>query len=335
MLFRSVSQSRYPPYSEESNPLEGRHFTEGEEDTGTGTTVNSGTTKTEPGGYTTIRQKQDPIVKRTVKPRADLTKRLARKLLTECNYFELVKQRDPMLYDGLKSKLKHFHPVFHSITPEGLNARLTFLQQCMRPGDTIPTVSKDGENFTLVYNDVTNSVFGAPPVCVLRIGDFFHTKIVIDSLSIKYEDGRFDINPEGIGVQPMIADVSISFNFIGGHGLAGPVAKLQNALSFNYYANTEIYDERADSTEDATSQYDAEILADIKNQLGIQDDPNKQRTNDAGDTIGIIKTNDYDLTTQKAYGTISYQEIMKKMADDNKAYADAVIRNLEKINEKF
>ena len=198
MLFRSVSQSRYPPYSEESNPLEGRHFTEGEEDTGTGTTVNSGTTKTEPGGYTTIRQKQDPIVKRTVKPRADLTKRLARKLLTECNYFELVKQRDPMLYDGLKSKLKHFHPVFHSITPEGLNARLTFLQQCMRPGDTIPTVSKDGENFTLVYNDVTNSVFGAPPVCVLRIGDFFHTKIVIDSLSIKYEDGRFDIKPEGI-----------------------------------------------------------------------------------------------------------------------------------------
>jgi len=326
-----------PPNTEESNPLEGRTFTEPEEETGTGTTVNTGTTKTDPPGYTTTRQKQDPIVKRTNKPRSDLTKRLARKLLTECNYFELVKQRDPMIYDGLKSKLKHFHPVFHSITPEGLNARLTFLQQCMRPGDTIPTVSKDGENFTLVYNDVTNSVFGAPPVCVLRIGDFFHTKIVIDSLSIKYEDGRFDINPEGIGVQPMIADVSVSFNFIGGHGLAGPVAKLQNALSFNYYANTEIYDERADATEDneTLAKYDAEILKDIKNQLGIQDDLNKQRTNDAGDTIGVIKTNDYDLTTQKAYGTISYQEIMKKMADDNKSYADAVIGNLEKINDNF
>ena len=326
-----------PPSSEESQPLEGRTFTEPEENPGseTTTTANGETIKADPAGYTTIRQKQDPIVKKTTVVRSDLTKRLARKLLTECNYFELVKQSDPMIYDGLKSKLKHFHPVFHSITPEGLNSRLTFLQQCMRPGDTIPTVSKDGENFTLVYNDVTNSVFGAPPVCVLRIGDFFHTKIVIDSLSIKYEDGRFDLNPEGIGVQPMIADVSISFNFIGGHGLAGPVAKLQNALSFNFYANTEMYDERADVTEDVTSQYDAEILADIKNQLGIQDDPNKQRTNDAGDTIGIIKTNSYDLNTQKAYGTISYEEIMKTLADGTKSYADTVISNLQKINDNF
>jgi hypothetical protein len=323
------------PNTQETEVPLGGQFTEPETNPGDPEIVTSGTPSNNPGGYTEIRQKQDPIVKRTIQPRSDLTKRLARKLLTECNYFELVKQQDPMIYDGLKSKLKHFHPVFHSITPEGLNSRLTFLQQCMRPGDTIPTVSKDGENFTLNYNDVTNSVFGAPPVCVLRIGDFFHTKIVIDSLSIKYEDGRFDINPEGIGVQPMIADVSISFNFIGGHGLAGPVAKLQNALSFNFYANTEMYDERADVTEDVTSQYDAEILADIKNQLGIIDDPNKQRTNDAGDTIGTIKTNDYDLNTQKAYGTISYQEIMKKLADETKSYADTVYTNLQKINENF
>ena len=324
-----------PPNSEESNPLEGRHFTEGEENPGSGSTTTSGSPSNNPAGYTTTRQKQDPIVKRTTQPRQDLTKRLARKLLTECNYFELVKQRDPMIYDGLKSKLKHFHPVFHSITPEGLNARLTFLQQCMRPGDTIPTVSKDGENTKLIYNDVTNSVFGAPPICVLRIGDFFHTKIAIDSLSIGYEDAKFDLNPEGIGVQPMIADVKLSFNFIGGHGLAAPIAKLQNALSFNYYANTEIYDERADSTEDATSQYDAEILADIKDQLGIKDDPVKQRTNDAGDTIGAIKTNSYDLNTQKAYGTISYQDIMKTLADQTKSYADTTITNLEKINENY
>ncbi|MFN9956494.1 MAG: hypothetical protein ACK55I_25630, partial [bacterium] len=156
----------------------------------------------------------------------------------------------------------------------------------MRPGDTIPTVSMDGNNAKLLYNDVTNSVFGAPPICVLRIGDFFHTKIAIDSISFSYEDAPFDLNPEGIGVQPMIANVSVQFNFIGAHGIKEPVAKLQNALSFNFYANTEIYDERAEVTEDIASKYDAQTLSDIKDQLGVLDDANKPRTNNKGDTIG-------------------------------------------------
>ena len=37
---------------------------------------------------------------------------------------------------------------------------------------------------------------------------------------------------------------------------------LQNALTFNYYANTEMYDERAEATED-TSKLDKEIIDDI------------------------------------------------------------------------
>ena len=274
----------------------------------------------------------------TPKKRNDLTKRLARKLLTECNYFELVRKENPMIYDGIKSKIKHFHPVFHSITPEGLNSRLTFLQQCMRPGDTIPTVSKnDNGTQTLLYNDVTNSVFGAPPICVLRIGDFFHTKIAIDSLSIKYEDGRFDLNPEGIGVQPMIADVSVSFNFIGGHGLAGPIASLQNALSFNYYANTEMYDERADSTEDVTSQYDAEIFEDIKNQIGvIESDDDRSNTTDGGVPIGVPLTTFLDPNNLNLVsGTISYTEIMKKLIDNTKSSLSTTIDTLEKINSEF
>jgi hypothetical protein len=56
----------------------------------------------------------------------------------------------------------------------------------------------------------------------------------------------WDLNPEGVGVQPMIANVSLSFKFIGGSTLSGPINKLQNALSFNYYANTHVYDARAD-----------------------------------------------------------------------------------------
>ena len=279
-----------------------------------------------------------PAGKVAPKRRADLTKRLARKLLTECNYFEMIKREDPMIYDGIKSKIKHFHPVFHSITPEGLNARLTFLQQCMRPGDTIPTVSMDGNNTKLIYNDVTNSAFGAPPICVLRIGDFFHTKIVISSLSIKYEDGRFDLNPEGIGIQPMIADVSIGFDFIGGHGLAGPVASLQNALSFNYYANTEMYDERAEkSIDDEASKYDAELFESIKNQVGvIENDDNRENTTNGGVPIGVPITTNLDANNLNLVsGTITYTDIMKKLVDSTKTSLKTTIDTLEKINSEF
>jgi hypothetical protein len=48
----------------------------------------------------------------------------------------------------------------------------------------------------------------------------------------------------------MIADVTLQVSFIGGHGLEKPVERLQNALSSNFYANTEIYDYRATATED-------------------------------------------------------------------------------------
>ena len=134
------------------------------------------------------------------------------------------------------------------MTPEGLNSRLTFLLQCGRPGRTIPVVSSDGESM----DDTTaanNTAFGPPPICVLRIGDFYHTKIAIDNVSISYDPLIFDLNPEGIGVQPMIANIQMNFKFIGGQSLKGPVSKLQNALTHNFFANTEVFDSRADESE--------------------------------------------------------------------------------------
>ena len=138
------------------------------------------------------------------------------------------------VFDSIREKIRYFHPAFHSMTPEGLNSRLTFLLQCTRQG---PTSEKIGAN---------NLAFGRPPICILRIGDFYHTKIVIDSINISYEPLIWDLNPEGIGVQPMLANVDMSFSFIGGSSLMGPINKLQNALSFNYFANTHVYDPRAD-----------------------------------------------------------------------------------------
>jgi len=188
-----------------------------------------------------------------------ISKKILRNLFTECDYFEVIKEENPMIFDSIKDKIKYFNPTFHSMTPEGLNARLTFLNQCMRPGQTIPVIDTDGKP---KYNDALNTAFGAPPILVLRVGDFYHTKIVPQQLSITYDPLVLDMNPEGIGVQPMIANITLSFNFIGGNGLAGPVQELQNALSFNYYANTEIYDERATATED-TSALDKYVVEKI------------------------------------------------------------------------
>lgn len=39
----------------------------------------------------------------------------------------------------------------------------------------------------------------------------------------------------------MIATASLNFKYIGGQGLKGPISQLQNALSNNYFANTEMY----------------------------------------------------------------------------------------------
>jgi len=304
--------------------------------TSTNPFVNQGPTTT-PNNNTPPNVREQEVQTQQRQVFKDLTKKLARKLLTECNYFEYIKKTEPMIYDGIKSKIKYFQPAFHSITPEGLNSRLVFLQQCMRPGDTIPTISttNNGQQ-ELLYNDVSNSAFGAPPICVLRIGDFFNTKIAIDQISLKYEDGRFDLNPEGIGVQPMIADVSISFSFIGAHGLAEPVAKLQNALSFNYYANTEMYDERADVTEQLPqlAEYDRQVIDQVEAQLGVVNTAApRPEVNNGGVTIGTTLTNVLDFNSSATTGTIKYQEVMSQLSDSTKGYVEKVTNTLEKINQ--
>ena len=157
----------------------------------------------------------------------------------EGEFFELLEKNDPFLHHLIKDKIKYFDPAFHSISPEGFNARLTFLHQCTRQGSTI---GSSDQGSTTAYN----LAFGRPPICVLRLGDFYYTKIVINNISIQYETPQWDLNPEGIGVMPMFAKVSLNFVFLGGSDLAGPISRLKNAVSFNYYANTSVYDNRAE-----------------------------------------------------------------------------------------
>lgn len=267
-----------------------------------------------------------------VRLREGITKKVLRRLLTECDYFQSITDDTSFLYEGIKEKIKYFNPTFHSMTPEGLNSRLTFLQQCMRPGETIPTIGPDGKP---LENNALNTSFGSPPICVLRVGDFFHTKIAINQMSVRYEPLVLDLNPEGIGVQPMMADVSLSFYFIGGHGLKEPVARLQNALSFNYYANTEMYDERSVATED-TSEIDRETIEALGADVAFSiDDISGEDNRDGGTTIGEVTSKVIENSGQTVTGTIKYQQNMDDLVSNTKEYGDALIKTLEDVNEEF
>jgi hypothetical protein len=153
---------------------------------------------------------------------------------TECVYNERGKDTDAIL-NGFKSiSGNYMYPVFHSQTPEDFHRRLTFLQQCMRQG-AAKRFDMTDENGIL---RAKNSVFGRQPICIVRIGDFMFTKVVINQLNIDYTDAPWDMNPEGFGMQPMLAKITLQMNIIGGQSLVGPIDALQNALTFNYYANS-------------------------------------------------------------------------------------------------
>ena len=167
----------------------------------------------------------------------------------EYEYFSRLKEDDPFVFKKIHDKYKYFDPAFHSLSPEGFNARLNFLQQCTRQSHTVSASDVNGTGKTAPT--AGNLSFGRMPVCVLRIGDFIYSRFIIESMSIDYSsDGiTWDLNPEGAGVQPMFAKVSLGITLLGGSSLAGPINRLQNAQTFDYYANTGVYDPRADRIE--------------------------------------------------------------------------------------
>ena len=209
-------------------------------------TSNSANTNANSSSGSNTNSKDDKVVKIGKGEREISTVKTNEKLNrydNEAQFFRLLEINDPVMHHKITDKIKYFDPAFHSVSPEGFNARLTFLQQCMRQGPTVGGSDLYSESTT-----ANNLAFGRPPVCILRIGDFYYTKIIITSLQINY-DTPWDLNTEGIGVMPMMADITLNFHFIGGSSLRGPIDRLQNALSFNMYANTEVYDNRSEQVD--------------------------------------------------------------------------------------
>jgi len=153
--------------------------------------------------------------------------------VSDCVFNEKTKRTKT--WNGFASITENqFNPFFHSQTPEDFHKRLTFMSQCTRQGSAkrydIP--DKNGNAIS------RNSVFGRQPICILRVGDFYYSKIIIESVTIDYQDSPWDMNPEGFGMQPMIANLTLQIKFIGGQSLDGPIDAIQNASDFNYYANS-------------------------------------------------------------------------------------------------
>lgn len=156
-------------------------------------------------------------------------------VIDRCLYNERTESESAIL-NGFKSVTEnYFLQTFHSQTPEDFHKRLTFLHQCTRQGSAKRFDNvKDNTNVLRARN----SVFGRQPICILRIGDFFFTKVIIESVNIDYNETTWDMNPEGFGMQPMFAKVTLNMKVIGGQSLKGPIDALQNAVSYNYYANS-------------------------------------------------------------------------------------------------
>jgi len=270
-------------------------------------------------------------------------------IIDETTYFDFIDGNYPNYFKTISDKIKYFTPAYHSITPEGLNSRLTFLNQCMRQG---PSVNDSG------VIQPQNLSFGRPPVCILRIGDFFHTKVVINSLSITYDEPQWDINPEGIGVQPMIATVQLSVDLIGGHSLQGPINRLQNAVSFNYYANTEMYDPRADSIKEGElipgiklGKMERELLKELaedyneelKNELSsdqtkdsVEVGGGNSETGSGSDVLEIVRTSNdpYVITIKTKSGEdCGSVEVGGKSNENNRIYGVVKVGNKKVYNQ--
>lgn len=213
----------------------------------------------------TLAKKQVPLTPSQIEQRTQLQNEIdakktliamASKVQTDERIFNQVTINDTAMKGFETFKKMTLSPVFHSQTPEDFHRRLTFLHQCTRQGNAVVNKATSDSGISVPRN----SVFGRPPICVLRLGDMFHSKVVIETVDFDFSESIWDINPEGMGMQFMIANIDISMKIIGGQSLKGAIDVIQNAESFNYYANSTYY--KNDVYQYARKVEDAQVKGD-------------------------------------------------------------------------
>lgn len=146
-------------------------------------------------------------------------------------------------------KLNTFTPSFNSQTPFDFTKRYVFLHQLTRPGK----LNKD-------ITTIDNIVFGRMPVFILRYGDFIHSKAIARSINFDIQESTWDLNPEGMGVIPLICNVTMDLTLIGGQSLAGPIDRIQTANDSSFIANTSFNSGRYAKNRRFKSSRDQEFL---------------------------------------------------------------------------
>lgn len=139
-------------------------------------------------------------------------------------------------FSAIKNKI--ISPGLMSYSAKDMYDRLTFLNQCTRQGATIDSDP----------NTISNTVFGKPPVMVIRIGDMYFSKAILTQLTIDFADeNNWDLNINDTGVQFMSCEVVISLKLIGGSTIDGPTKHILNGDSRSYYANSSFEENLIDS----------------------------------------------------------------------------------------
>lgn len=245
-----------------------------------------------------------------------------------CEYFKYLELNDPLFYNNISQAIDYFAPAFHSYTPQDFNERLTFLQQCVRSSN----------NIALDDGDPTNLYYGYQPFVYISIGDFFKSKAIISNLSIDYNahDLQWDLNPEsGVGVEPMFAKITLELNIIGGQSMSGALSRLQTALSYNFYANTEMYDPRSDSIifDIEPNENGSIINAQIEDGIKLSDLIDSKDLDEINNNIKLRREQGNILPSQDRFNNLPPTQAPSEINDVNDLIDLKSFLNLELTDE--
>ena len=95
-----------------------------------------------------------------------------------------------------------FQPSFFSGDKVDFKTKMDFLAKLTRPAKA---------------DQCSGFSFTKPPVCRIRLGDWWNNDIVVSTVNFSYEDSPWTLDDTGV-VQPMWATVSMNFKFVGPFG---------------------------------------------------------------------------------------------------------------------